>query len=76
MHGFGSDEFWDIIEQVKDNFSDGFLNGLEQTLKDVVFWIMSWKIWEVYNVTDLIRRLLTSGKFNLSFVITNILGTK
>lgn len=59
IHGFGSDEFWDIIEQVKDNFSNGFLNGLEQTLKDVVFWIMSWKIWEVYNVRDWIRHLLT-----------------
>ena len=62
MHGFGLDKFWDIIEQVKENFSNGFLNGLEQTLKDVVFWIMSWKIWKVYNVRDWIRHLLTLGK--------------
>ena len=54
-------ELWEIIDQVKDNFSNGFLIGLEKTLKDVVFWIMSWNIWEVYNVRDWISHFLTLG---------------
>ena len=60
--GFGPDDFWDIIEKLKSNFSNGILKGLEETLKDVVFWVMSWKIWEVYNVRDWIRHLFTLGK--------------
>ena len=62
IFGYGSDDFWDTIEKLKVNFSNGFLKGLEETLKDVIFWVMSWKVWEVYNVRDWIRHLLTLGK--------------
>merc|ERR1712156_437241 len=59
VFGYGSDDFWDTIEKLKVNFSNGLLKGLEETLKDVFFWVISWKIWEVYNVRDWIRHLLT-----------------
>merc|ERR1711997_615765 len=57
--GFEPDDFWDMIERIKQNFSMGLFNGIEETFKDVVFWVMSWKIWEVYNVRDWIQYLLT-----------------
>merc|ERR1711994_1086249 len=32
--------------------------GLEQTLSDVLFWISSWGIWNVYNVREWLQYLL------------------
>ena len=63
--GFDLDNFWDMIERIKQNFSMGLWNGMEETLKDVVLWVMSWNIWEVYNVRDWIKYLLTLSKFGL-----------
>ena len=63
--GFDLDSFWDMIERIKQNFSMGLWNGMEETLKDVAFWVMSWNIWEVYNVRDWIKYLLTLSKFGL-----------
>ena len=63
--GFELDNVWDMIERIKQNFSMGLWNGMEETLKDVVLWVMSWNIWEVYNVRDWIKYLLTLSKFGL-----------
>merc|ERR1712020_324748 len=52
------DDFWAVVQRLKANFSIGLFKGLEQTLSDVLFWISSWSIWNVYNVREWLQYLL------------------
>merc|ERR1711963_277753 len=55
----GYETLWYILIRLKDNFSNGFRKGLENTFQEVIFWVMSWKIWETYNAKGWISYLLT-----------------
>merc|ERR1711981_801560 len=52
------DDFWAVVQRLKANFNIGLFKGLEQTLSDVLFWISSWSIWNVYNVREWLQYLL------------------
>jgi len=38
LHGLRSDDFWNTLEHLKGNFSNGIWNGIEQTLDDLEIW--------------------------------------
>ena len=38
LHDFRSDDFWNTLEHLKSNFSNGIWNGIEQTLDDLEIW--------------------------------------
>lgn len=57
------DDFWDIIEQIKANFSHGILKGLEDTFQQVAMWVMSWQIWKSAFIQGWIRYFVTLSKY-------------
>lgn len=40
------DDFWDAVQRIKGNFSQGYLTGIERTCIDIWHWIRSWSIWD------------------------------
>lgn len=56
------DDFWDIVERVKANFSEGVFKGLEKTLQDLLFWVTTWQIWQTKTIQDWFKYLLDFGK--------------
>ena len=39
------DDFWDLVEQLKKNFANGYFVGSVKTVKDLIHWISTWPIW-------------------------------
>lgn len=57
------DDFWDLVEQLKANFSHGIFKGLEETFQQVAVWVMSWQIWKSATIQGWIRYFITMSKY-------------